>query len=72
MKNFFKNQDNLIILFVSLVAFVAGCLARHPFISFLMVLVADLFFFYPEISKLFIGKSMKVFIFWPFSNLFKY
>lgn len=61
MKSFFKNQDNLIILFVSLVAFVAGCLARHPFISFLMVLVADLFFFYPEISKLFIkDKNNKI------------
>ena len=52
MKNFLKNQDNLIILFVSFIAFIAGCLAKHPFISIIVVIIADVFFFYPEISKI--------------------
>lgn len=59
MKSFFKNQDNLIILFVSLVAFIAGCLAKHPAISIIIVIIADAFFFYPEISKLFKSNKPK-------------
>ncbi|MBP3765897.1 MAG: transglycosylase domain-containing protein [Bacilli bacterium] len=52
MKKFLKNQDNMVILIVSLVAFIAGCLAKHALLSFLIVALADIFFFYPEISKL--------------------
>ena len=59
MKNFLKNQDNLIILFVSFVAFIAGCLAKHPILSILMIAIADLFFFYPEISAIIKRKGSK-------------
>ena len=57
MKKFLKNQDNMVILIVSLVAFVAGCLAKHALLSFLIVILADIFFFYPEISKLLKGNK---------------
>ena len=40
MKKFLKNQDNMVILIVSLVAFVAGCLAKHALLSFFIVIVA--------------------------------
>lgn len=53
MKKFFKNRDNLIILFISLLAFIAGCLAKHALLSFLIVLCADAFLFLPEIMKTF-------------------
>ena len=57
MKKFLKNQDNMVILIVSLVAFIAGCLAKHALLSFLIVILADIFFFYPEISKLLKGNK---------------
>ena len=57
MKKFFKNQDNTIILIVSLIAFVAGCLAKHALLAFVVVMLADIFFFYPEISKLLKGNK---------------
>lgn len=59
MKKFLKNQDNMIILIVSLVAFVSGCLAKHALLAFIIVVLADIFFFYPEISKLFKGDKNK-------------
>ena len=57
MKEFFKKQDNLIILFVSIVAFIAGCLAKHTKLALIIVLLADIFFFYPEIKQLFKRKG---------------
>ena len=59
MKNFWKNQDNLVILFVSIVAFIAGCLSHHTVLSLVIVLIADLFFFYPEISSFIRRKGSK-------------
>ena len=57
MKKFFKNRDNLIILFVSLIAFIAGCLAKKALVSFVIVAIADIFFFYPEIRRVFMKKK---------------
>ncbi len=48
MKDFFKNKDNLIILGISLVAFLVGCLAIGPLLSILIVGVADALFFLPN------------------------
>lgn len=51
MKKFFKDRDNLIILFISLLAFIAGCLAKHMILALVIVLCADLFLFLPGILK---------------------
>ena len=51
MKNFFKDRDNLIILFVSLVAFIAGFLAIGFIKSFLIVLFVDLILFVPNLIR---------------------
>jgi len=51
MKNFFKNKDNLVILIISLVAFIAGCFGIGAFKSFLIIGTADLIFFLPTIIK---------------------
>ena len=51
MKNFFKNRDNLIIVAVSLVAFIAGCLSIGLFKAFLVIAIADVAFFLPDIMK---------------------
>ena len=48
MKDFFKNKDNLIILGISLVAFLVGCLAIGPLLSILIIGVADVLFFLPN------------------------
>ena len=45
MKKFLQNRDNLIILFISLLAFIAGCLAKHMLISLIIVVCADVFLF---------------------------
>lgn len=51
MKKFFKDRDNLIILGISLVAFIVGCLAIGLFKSFLIIGIADILFFLPNILR---------------------
>ena len=51
MKKFWSNKDNLIILAVSLVAFIAGCLSIGKIKAFLIVGIADVLFFVPDYLK---------------------
>lgn len=51
MKNFFKNKDNIIILIISLVAFIAGILSVGFIKAFIIIGVADLIFFIPNIKN---------------------
>ncbi len=51
MKNFLSNKDNIVILIVSLVALIIGCLAINPIISIIIVMIADILFFLPDILK---------------------
>lgn len=51
MKKFFKNKDNIIILIVSLVAFIAGTLSIGYVKSFLIIGLADLIFFLPNLKN---------------------
>ena len=53
MKKFFKNKDNLIILFVSFVCFIAGCLAIGPLKAFCIIFIFDIIFFLPGIINTF-------------------
>lgn len=57
MKKFFKDRDNLIIIFVSLVCFIAGCLAIGPLKAFIIVAIFDCIFFLPGIISSLKGKK---------------
>lgn len=59
MKNFFKNRDNLIIIGISILAFIVGILAIGPVLSVLIIGIADISFFLPNILKRKKGKSPK-------------
>lgn len=52
MKNFLKNKDNIIILTVSLIALIVGGLAISPILSIIIVGIADIIFFLPDLLKL--------------------
>lgn len=51
MKKFLKNKDNIIILIVSLIALIAGCLSLGFVKSFIIIGIADAIFFLPEILR---------------------
>lgn len=51
MKKFWSNKDNLIILAVSVIAFIAGCLSLGMLAAFLIVGIADVAFFLPDYLK---------------------
>ena len=51
MKNFFKNKDNIIILVISLIAFIAGILSVGFIKALIIIGLADLIFFIPNIKK---------------------
>ena len=51
MKNFFKNRDNVVILVVSFIAFIAGCLSLGWLAAILIIGIADLAFFLPDYLK---------------------
>lgn len=51
MKKFFTNQDNIIILIISLIALIVGCLAIGPLRSIIIIGIADLLFFLPGLLK---------------------
>lgn len=51
MKKFLSDKENVTILTVSVIAFIIGCLAIHPIISFLIIGVADFFLFLPDLFK---------------------
>lgn len=51
MKKFLGDKENITILTVSLIAFIIGCLTINPIIAFLIIGVADLFLFLPELLK---------------------
>lgn len=51
MKKFFTNQDNIIILIISLIALIVGCLAIGPLRSIIIIGIADLLFFLPNLKK---------------------
>lgn len=51
MKKFWSNKDNIIIMIVSLVAFIAGCLSLGMLRAFLIVGIADIAFFLPDYFK---------------------
>lgn len=52
MKDFImKNKDNVIIGVVSIIAFIVGCLAISPLISFIIIGIADIALFIPNIWK---------------------
>ena len=51
MKKFFKDKDNIVILAVSLVAFIAGILSIGFVKSLLIIGLADLIFFLPNLKK---------------------
>lgn len=52
MKNFIKNnKDYVIIAVVSLIAFIIGCLALNVFLAFIIIGLADLVLFIPNLNK---------------------
>lgn len=51
MKKFIKEKDNLIIIGISIIAFIAGCLSIGPVKAILIIGIADLLFFLPEILR---------------------
>ena len=52
MKEFLKkNTDYIIIGIVSIIAFIVGCLALNVWISFLIIGLADLILFIPNLIK---------------------
>lgn len=51
MKNFFKNKDNIIILVISVIAFIAGILSVGFIKALIIIGLADLIFFIPNIKK---------------------
>lgn len=51
MKKFFKNKDNIIILTISLIAFIVGILSVGFIKSFIIIGLADLIFFIPTLKK---------------------
>lgn len=51
MKKFFKDKDNIIILVVSLIAFIAGILSIGFVKALLIIGLADLIFFLPNLKK---------------------
>lgn len=59
MKKFFKDKDNLIILTISLIVCIVGCFAIKPILSILIILIADLLFFSPDIIKSLKGGKKK-------------
>lgn len=59
MKKFVKeNKDNLIIIGISLVAFIFGCLAIGPLFSILIIGLCDLLLFIPNLLKKYKGENM--------------
>lgn len=59
MKEFFKNRDNLIILGISILALIVGCLAVGPIKSILIIGFADILFFLPGILEILKRKETK-------------
>ena len=52
MKDFFKNnKDYVIIIIVSLIAFIVGCLAINIWISLIVIGIADLVLFIPILLR---------------------
>ena len=51
MKKFLSDKENATILTISVIAFIIGCLAINPIISFLIIGVADFFLFLPDLKK---------------------
>lgn len=51
MKKFLSDKENVTILTVSVIAFIIGCLAINPIISFLIIGIADFFLFLPDLLK---------------------
>ena len=52
MKDFFKNnKDYVIIIIVSLIAFIVGCLAINIWISLIVIGIADLVLFIPNLLR---------------------
>lgn len=52
MKEFLeKNKDSIIIIIVSLIAFIVGCFAINFFVSLLVIGIADLILFIPNLLK---------------------
>lgn len=51
MKKFFKNKDNLVILGISILALIVGCLSIGWFLSTIIIGIADVIFFLPDILK---------------------
>lgn len=51
MKKFLKNKDNVIILVVSFIAFVAGCLSLGILPAIFIIGIADVAFFLPDYLK---------------------
>ena len=51
MKKFFKDRDNIIILIVSLVAFIAGIFSIGFLGSLIIIGLADLIFFFPKLKS---------------------
>lgn len=59
MKKFFKDRDNLVILFVSLIAFIAGYLAIGPIKSLIFIGIIDCILFVPGLIKQVSSKEEK-------------
>lgn len=58
MKNFMKdNKENITIIIISIIAFIAGCLAIGWLPSLIIIGIADLMVFIPTIMK---GKKVKI------------
>lgn len=51
MKKFLKQKDNLIIIIISLIAFIVGCLSIGMLKAFLIIGLADIIFFIPNMKK---------------------
>ena len=51
MKKFLNNKENIIILTISLIAFIVGCLSVGMFKAFLIIGIADFIFFLPNLKK---------------------
>lgn len=51
MKKFFNDKENIVIIIISLIAFIAGCLAIGPIKAILIIGIADLIFFLPNLLQ---------------------
>lgn len=51
MKKFLNNKENIIILTISLIAFIVGCLSIGMLKAFLIIGIADFIFFLPNFKK---------------------